>query len=308
MGVVIERFNGRMADDRFDGVDVDFGFEQMTDEGVTHGMRGKAPAGDAGTVHSGKTEVFLDYGTHSESREDESSLVDEESVGGGGLRLAPMMDPIELEKFDGRRPQGVDSFFVALADDLDGAVGKIEPGDSGIGGLAGACPGVIEENEDRQVTDAVGGIGSGLRKESFQLPIAEGVAFSLGNTFGGNGQDAFGVDSQTGGVHRNVLEERLDSGQALVAGARRAASPAFGIFQMLEEGQDRLDVDIFKAKEVCSPPRAQKGDEKLEGIAITADRVEAQALLPVQIGVEKGVKMFLEVVCHRFLKVRARAL
>lgn len=307
VGVVVERFDGRMAHDSFDDVDIDLGFEQMTDKRVAHVMRGKAFAGDAGAVPGGEAEIFLDHGAHAEPSKGETSLVDEEAIGSGGFGLAAMMDPIELEKFDGRRPQRIDPLFVALAGNCDGPVGEVEPGDPGVGGLAGARASVVEENENGQVTDAVAGRSLGLGKEGLELLVGQRLAVPLGHALGWNGQDALGVGTHAGLVQREIFEERLDSGKALVASTRRTAPPPVRVFQMLKESKDCFGVDVLKAKGAVWMPGADKGDEKLEGITVAVDRVDAHAPLPTQIDVEESVKMAVEIFGHRRLKARERA-
>jgi hypothetical protein len=279
-------------------VRIDIRFAEVDGGRMAHVVSGQTLLGQGETPLGCKAEIFLDDRPYAESRKRTCPLIDEEMID-GRRRPPSMVTPVEFEEPDDRRPQGRKPFLSAFADDSDGPIGKIEPIDPCISGLLSPGAGVIEENKNTEVPYPVGRRSRRLFKESPEFLRAERLHQPLRHTFTRDRQDASGMDLETRMMEGEILEERLDSGQALISSPWRIVPAIFPVFQMLKKAEDGFGIEVFDAEPgPTGTLHAGVADQELEGVTVAADRVDAQSLLPSQIGLKKVQKMALEVACH----------
>ncbi len=293
-----------MAEPGFDDVGIDFGFQQMDRAGMPKAVRGKGFRDETRAAFCRGLQVSFDDGADAEACERAAALVDEEEIGRTGLGYSAMRLGVAFEQTDGGRPQRGDALFSAFAEDGDGPVGEVEPGESGVGGFGGPCTGVIKESQDRQIPNSVGSCDLRLGEQRFQFFPIQGFNSFGWNALDGDSENAPGVMIEGRMVQGNEMEEALDGDETLIAGLRAVAPTYLGIFEVLEEGEDGFDVQLDQGGVQKAAARSQKMQKKFEGIAIAFDGVGAERSLLEQIPLEEFFKLPGQVGGHEDLRTR----
>ena len=104
----------------------------------------------------------------------------------------------------------------------------------------------------------------------------------------------------------NVFEEALDGEKALVAGLGAVAAAVMSVFEVLEESQNRFNVQIQQGDGGNAPMGVEVVDQELEGIAVALDGVGTEGPLLLKIELEEIVKVLGQAGVHRCLKTRWR--
>ena len=292
-----------MATEVFDGIEPGSGFEKMRGGGMAHIMSGEAFGLNAGAAFCSEAEIFFDDGAYAKACEAKSPLVDEESVGGRLFGQTTMLALVELEEFNGHGPQGIDPFLAAFAKYLDRAIGGIERGDLNISDLLGPGGGVIEEHEDGEIADTVGGRRCGLGEQSLQLPAAKVLRLFTDGPLAGDGKNDFSVSFKFRGVDGKISEEGMNGVQSQIPSEGRVAAPV-RIFEIFEKREDGFGVEIPDAQMAAVRMAGSEIEEqKFERIAVTSDGIGAQAPLITQVGLEEPLEMPGQFRAHSFLKI-----
>jgi hypothetical protein len=297
----VSGFDRSMTQPRFDDVWIDPRFQQVDRCGMAQAVRREGLGDQARTDLSGSLQMPFDQRADAKSIKSPPALVDEEIVVVPRARLAPVMLGIELQKADGRGPKRGDSFFPAFAQNFDGPVREVKPGHSRLGHLGGSGTRVVEEDQDGEISDAVRSMGSGLLQKGLQL-LAVQKRHDFGRcSFGWEPSDLAGRALINRVTRRHPAKEGLQRSQTLIPGVGRIATTAGRILQVFKERFDGFDGDILHARDMVWPVLgAQEQKQKLKGIAVTADGMEADTPLFLKIGVEKFLQQIRKL--HGFLK------
>src|SRR3989339_1367424 len=161
-----------MAQPAFYDIGLDLRLEQMASRGVPQAVRGKAPAGQGRADLGRQAQVLFHEGAYAETGEGPSALIDEEAVLSRLEGLTPMAVLVELEQAERGGPQRGEPLPLPLAGDGNSAVGEIEPGQTDVCRLLGACSGVVDEGENGQIPEAIRCVGLRLREQGRDFPAA----------------------------------------------------------------------------------------------------------------------------------------
>jgi hypothetical protein len=141
-------------------------------------------------------------------------------------------------------------------------------------GFADASAGVVEEDQQRVVAHAGSRPTIGLsqdRSHVLRLKVLDGAAPGL---LSAHGEDALVLRGSRHVVAQEVLDESAHGSQPAVAGSRGILP---GRFEIVEEGQDALDVDVVEAQGGYGATTSQKEKEETQRVPVRAHRVGARA-------------------------------
>ena len=159
----------------------------------------------------------------------------------------------------------------AFTGDVRGATG-LEVGDVEGGELGGAQPGLGSEQEQRVVAapGPGGAVGRGEQHGDL-LWLEEGDDRSVG-AFGRDREHPLDVVGVLGVTQRQVAKQRVDRGQASVAGAGTVATVGL---EVIQERGDRAGVQVgdIQLRRLATGTGGGEPDQQLDRVAIGGDRV-----------------------------------
>ncbi len=271
VGVDLGGGDAGVAEEFLDAAEIGAGVEHVSGEGVAE-LVGADVDGDAGVA-----EVFLEEFADADAGEACAALGDEE---GSGLDAG--LGAVALDGLEGRRADGDDALFAALAENADGLREGIDVGDVEADELREAEAAGVEELEDRGV--AGGGPGGSL---FFKGSLERGFEEFLDL---GDGEDERELAFELGKLDflEGVAGEAMALGEPLVEGAERGEMKADGgeggaAFHELEE----------EAAEIVGGALLPRfgtglGAEPVEGVAVIEEGAGRDVALEFE-GIEEGV-------------------
>jgi hypothetical protein len=207
---------------------------------------------------------------------------------------------VTLEELDRGRPERGDAQLASLARDFDPPIGEIEPRRLSKGNFLSPGTRIVEEGEDRQIPDTIWGVEVNLSQDGFQFPTGKEFGWFAMSSLAGDGQDPFGLDFMGRLVDQEILEERLDGSQTLVAGEGGVAPSVVLVFEVLEEDENDFDLEITNGERTGgSAVGGEISDKQPEGITIAFEGVSAQLPLITEVGEKETSEMRGEDRAHR---------
>lgn len=148
----------------------------------------------------------------------------------------------------------------------------------------------------------------GLSQQGLQLLAAQMFHRFVGGPFSGYGKDGFAMFFEAWAMDGEILEERMDGGEAMVSGTCRVSSPAIGFLQVLEKSEDGLGVEASDRQRLAARMLGfYIADEELEGIAVAFDGVGTKCAVLAEVYLKEVLEMRGKIAGHDFLKTRFRA-
>ena len=249
-GVPVRGRDAGVAEPLTDRDDVDAGAEQVNRRAVPHavGMEALGAQGRDGGLRTGA--VLLEQVTDAESGQPHPAVIAEDRL--VGLQLTSALGQQGTQQVGGLRPQRADAFLPPLAVEAD-LRGCVQPqvGDAQDDDFLDPGAGVEHGGEERIVAAAVDGTAIDNAQDGFDLLVLEVLHGAAAGPLERDGEDALTVREPCGVLHGAVPEERVDRGEAHIAGGDAVVPVEL---QVLKEREDRagFSKDTRKPVDRCA--------------------------------------------------------
>ncbi len=235
LGVVVGGGDVCVPEPPTDDVDLDAGLEEVHRRGVSEGVRADPAAGSGVIKLSG---VAADDLVNPVAGERLSARGEHRGRGWRGVLGCQEL----VEDDGGLPPERAGSPFVALAVQAHGRVlAEVEVLDAEVRGFLDTGAGVVEEQDQRPVTERVPPAVGEAVEQLLDLVELEEPGFRWRDAFGGDRRDALADGEHLRGAGRDVFEQGVDHREPLVAGP--GVVPAV-LFEMAQERDDPLEREI----------------------------------------------------------------
>jgi hypothetical protein len=190
-----------------------------------------------------------------------------------GLQLAFAFGQQGTQQVGGLGPQRADPLLAPLAVQVD-LRGCVQPqvGDAQGDDFPDPRAGVEHGGEERVVAAAVGGAAIDGAEDGFDFLMLEVLHGAAAGPLEGDGEDALTVCESCGVLHCAVPEERVDRGEAHVAGSDAVVPVEL---QVLKEREDRLGAEVVQVQLDDGPlqPGCDEAQQEHEAVPIAPDGV-----------------------------------
>ena len=224
--------------------DVDAGAEQVDSRAVPHavGMEALGAQGRHGGLRA--SAVLLQQVADAEYSQTCPAVITEDRL--VGLRLAAAFGQQGTQQVGGLGPQRADPFFPPLAVQVD-LRGCVQPqvGDAHDDDFLDPRAGIEHGGEERVVAAAVDCAAIDGAQDGFDLLVLEVLHGAAAGALERDGEDALTVCESCGVLQGAVPEERVNRGEAHVAGGDAVVPVEL---QVLKKREDRLGAEVVQVQ------------------------------------------------------------
>ena len=158
-----------------------------------------------------------------------------------------------------------------------------------VGGFLGAGAGVVEEQDQRAVPQREPAVAGQVAQEVFDLVAFEEPGFRRGGALGRDGRDLLAGGEHLRCASGDVVEQAVQGGQPLVAGAGVVAAV---VLEVAQERHDPVEGEVGERQpgDLAALVGRDEHQEQPDGVAVAAHRGGAQAFDRDQVAGEEGVQ------------------
>ena len=173
---------------------------------------------------------------------------------------------------------------------------EVEVLDAQIGGLLHARAGVVEEQDQRPVAEREASVAWHATEQRLDLVAFEEVCLRRRDALDRDRGDLLADSEHLRRSGGDVLEQAVDRGEPLVAGADVVAAV---LFEVSQEREDPLQGEILErqARDPAALLRGEEHEQQPDRVAVAAHRTRAQSVDRDQVVEEVGVQELPERLC-----------